>query len=246
MFRMKWVTKQSWPAVALILALALLALFSATMASAHDGSISPGVVHTCVNSSSGEIKLVEAGENCKKNSDPVDWDIVGPKGDTGDAGGRNLSNLGGVHVNSLAAGDGMSLSGVAPAIVLHDGLNQLADQRGGLGVASVANNFGIGTLPGDISLFSQVGDLKFATAGTLVNPPVRVTIDTGGDVGIGTTTPNAPLFVKGHGVPNGLERVITFKNGSASHEGWSLGQFQGSTAPGGSFSLYDENLGKSR
>ena len=53
---------------------------------AHTGAVVDEVIHSCVNNSSGEIKIADAGDKCKGNSDPLDWNAVGPQGDTGATG----------------------------------------------------------------------------------------------------------------------------------------------------------------
>ena len=96
-----------------------------------------------------------------------------------------------LQIASGAAGDGISLTGVSPGLSLFDGTNL----RGGLGVASAAGQYGAETLPGDLSLFSEVGNLRFGTTAAAGNPSVRMTITPGGNVGIGTAAPGAPLEV---------------------------------------------------
>ena len=69
-----------------ILMAILLALVVTSQTFAHDSSPGKGVIHSCVNSSSGELKLVDATETCKKNHDGVDWNIQGIQGVKGDTG----------------------------------------------------------------------------------------------------------------------------------------------------------------
>ena len=48
------------------------------------------------------------------------------------------------------------------------------------------------------------GDLFFGTSGTGANPSTRMTIDSSGKVGIGTTSPVTPLHVNSDGSSNGI------------------------------------------
>src|SRR5687767_15140895 len=57
---------------------------SAYVASAHGGD--PGKIHSCVNNSSGTIKIVGPNDTCKNNETAVDWDADGGTGATGPAG----------------------------------------------------------------------------------------------------------------------------------------------------------------
>lgn len=90
---------RSWFKVSAGLVIALLATMGVVLAvSAHVGGVSPGVIHSCVNSKSGELKIAGATDTCKpKDKDkedkedksqwaPVDWNAVGPIGPTGPTG----------------------------------------------------------------------------------------------------------------------------------------------------------------
>ena len=50
---------------------------------AHGGPVEGQVIHSCVNNNSGEIKIADAGDKCKGNSDSLDWNAIGPQGDQG-------------------------------------------------------------------------------------------------------------------------------------------------------------------
>lgn len=94
-----------------------------------------------------------------------------------------------LHVASVGpATGGILISGTSPGLYLSNGVT--ANTRGMLGVASAADQFSTGTLFNDVSLSSQVGNLRFATIGGLTNPIVRMSIMNTGNVGIGTTTPS--------------------------------------------------------
>jgi hypothetical protein len=113
--------------------------------------------------------------------------VAGPVG-IGTAAPSNRLHV----VSSNPNGDGIRISGTAPGLSLSDGNNQ----RGMLGVASANGNYGNGTLAGDVSLSSQVGNLRFATTATAgANPDVRMSILANGSVGIGTAAPAASALL---------------------------------------------------
>jgi hypothetical protein len=43
-------------------------------------------MHSCVNNTSGEIKIITANANCPSNYRPLDWNIQGPAGQQGPIG----------------------------------------------------------------------------------------------------------------------------------------------------------------
>ena len=62
----------------------LLSLVSVTYVSAHGGNVA--LIHSCVNNTSGEIKIIAATANCPSNYRPLDWNIQGPAGQQGPIG----------------------------------------------------------------------------------------------------------------------------------------------------------------
>lgn len=66
------------------LAVILLSLVSVTYASAHGGNTA--LIHSCVNNTSGEIKIIAATANCPSNYHSLDWNIQGPAGAQGPIG----------------------------------------------------------------------------------------------------------------------------------------------------------------
>lgn len=69
-------------AVAAILIMTLAG--GATWALAHGGD--PGLVHACVSSGNGAVRVVEPSERCLKKETPLDWNIQGQPGPQGPAG----------------------------------------------------------------------------------------------------------------------------------------------------------------
>jgi len=45
-----------------------------------------GVINACMVPSDGTIRIVADPAQCKKNETLLSWNIIGPKGDPGDAG----------------------------------------------------------------------------------------------------------------------------------------------------------------
>jgi hypothetical protein len=66
----RW-SKSTALALGAIFILALFGVFAATQLSAHGGNSDQ--IHACVNAKSGEIKIVAAGQSCKKNETSLDW-----------------------------------------------------------------------------------------------------------------------------------------------------------------------------
>jgi len=62
----------------------LISLMSVTLVSAHGGNTA--LIHSCVNNTSGEIKIIAATANCPSNYRPLDWSIQGPAGQQGPIG----------------------------------------------------------------------------------------------------------------------------------------------------------------
>jgi hypothetical protein len=69
-----------------VLGVGVAALSVVSFVAAHGGPVTPGVVHSCVNGNSGEIKIVGANANCKNNQSALDWNSQGPAGSAGPAG----------------------------------------------------------------------------------------------------------------------------------------------------------------
>ena len=69
----------------------LISLLSVTWVSAHGGNTA--IIHSCVNNTSGEIKIVAANANCPSNYRSLDWGIQGPAGQQGIQGPAGISGL---------------------------------------------------------------------------------------------------------------------------------------------------------
>jgi len=63
--------------------LALMVIFGTTLVIAAGG---PEVYYACVNSSSGELKIVDAEDTCHKNEYKIEWNKIGPQGPQGPIG----------------------------------------------------------------------------------------------------------------------------------------------------------------
>src|SRR6185369_526067 len=76
----KFLSPKSFAAYAVI----LISLMSVTLVSAHGGNIA--LIHSCVNNTSGEIKIIAANATCPSNYRSLDWNIQGPAGQQGAIG----------------------------------------------------------------------------------------------------------------------------------------------------------------
>src|SRR5690349_22975134 len=72
------------PKALAVFAVILLSLVSVTYVSAHGGNTA--LIHSCVNNTSGEIKIIAATANCPSNYRSLDWNIQGPAGQPGPIG----------------------------------------------------------------------------------------------------------------------------------------------------------------
>ena len=71
----------AWVTATMVLAL-VMGTGIVTQLNAHDGEVSPDVIHSCVNYKSGEIKIADADDPCRGNNSALDWN-----GAAGGAGG---------------------------------------------------------------------------------------------------------------------------------------------------------------
>jgi hypothetical protein len=72
------------PKLIVVFAIVMLSLVSVTYVSAHGGNTS--LIHSCVNNTSGEIKIIAANATCPSNYRSLDWNIQGPAGAQGPIG----------------------------------------------------------------------------------------------------------------------------------------------------------------
>lgn len=54
-----------------------------TLVAAHPGPVNDQVIHSCINNSSGTIKIISATGSCQNNDMAVDWNTAGPQGPAG-------------------------------------------------------------------------------------------------------------------------------------------------------------------
>ena len=169
----------------LVLLLAFVGVFTAQQIRAHVGGPGTGVIHSCVNDQSGEIKITDSLDECKGKTSPLDWNaqgIHGDKGDTGDTGatgpGANIFYAA-VSKNAFIQGDN---SGLVSSTKLSTGRYKLVfasnvrfcPRTVALGhELNVATNEGFVGIPGEISsinLFTGTGNIlvtTFDSSGTL-------------------------------------------------------------------------------
>src|ERR1051325_5053370 len=67
-----------------VLNVILISLTSVTLVSAHGGNTA--LIHSCVNNTSGEVKIIAATANCPSNYHSLDWNIQGVAGAQGPIG----------------------------------------------------------------------------------------------------------------------------------------------------------------
>jgi hypothetical protein len=72
------------------------ALGIVALASAHGGPPATGIIHACVNNSSGEIKIVAETATCNGNRSPLDWNAQGVAGADGEDGEDGADGADGV------------------------------------------------------------------------------------------------------------------------------------------------------
>lgn len=73
-----------WAKVGGLRLAAVILAGGAALVSAHGGG--SGVIHSCVNGSSGEIKIIAPDGSCQKNETALDWNAEGIQGPPGPAG----------------------------------------------------------------------------------------------------------------------------------------------------------------
>ena len=79
---MKWVREhRPSPAIAIALAALVVALGGAAFAAIPDSN---GVIHACYQKRSGELRVVEDSQDCRRNREqPIEWNQQGPPGPPG-------------------------------------------------------------------------------------------------------------------------------------------------------------------
>jgi hypothetical protein len=60
----------------------------------------PAVLEACINPGNGGMRLVSAGDACHKNETRVQWNVVGPQGETGPAGPQGPAGADGASAAS--------------------------------------------------------------------------------------------------------------------------------------------------
>ena len=73
---------------AIALASAGLVIGGSTLIQAQGSEVADEPIHACVNPGSGTIKIVDAGEECRPNWVPLDWNAIGPQGPVGPEGAQ--------------------------------------------------------------------------------------------------------------------------------------------------------------
>jgi hypothetical protein len=92
--------------LSVIIVTALVA-YAVTMALAHGGDTT--LIHTCVNNSSGTIKIIASDRECANNETPLDWN---PSGVVGTSGGGGIFTVGGAaNINVQCAAPNLGHSG---------------------------------------------------------------------------------------------------------------------------------------
>ena len=78
-------------AVAVLILAVMLTGVASVRLSAQNGEAS--VVHSCLKKKGGELKIIGADEDCKKNETPLEWNLQGPSGPQGDLGPQGPQGL---------------------------------------------------------------------------------------------------------------------------------------------------------
>jgi hypothetical protein len=94
---------------------AIAGLGLVAFASAHGGPPATGIIHSCVNNSSGEIKIVAEDATCNGNRSPLDWNAQGVPGEDGEDGADGQDGVSGweiVQLSSDPTGVGTTVNGL--------------------------------------------------------------------------------------------------------------------------------------
>jgi hypothetical protein len=121
---------------------------------------------------------------------------------TGDAGVGTTTPTRKFQIHNTTSANQMYISSVSPSIFFGDNSSiSTASQTGIVSMTTEANKFAFGTAPGDMIMASKSGKINFVTgAGLVTSGFVRMTVNSNGNVGIGTASPIASLQVNGWGL----------------------------------------------
>ena len=209
----------SLPIIVFAAALLGLFLFLAVPRIVASSSPSDGVIHSCVNASSGEIKIVDEGDSCKKNGVALAWNaqgiqgeqgIQGIKGDQGiqgiqgikgDKGDQGIQGIKGIKGDKGDKGDTGSQAAQYPVSVAMDqskfGRITLSNitVNGRQITGPVAPNTPV-TFKFDFAIISAPGPIVSLTVGFAGESANRcVHLRVGNHTGVRTVTLNTPATV---------------------------------------------------
>jgi hypothetical protein len=142
----------------------VLAGAAVTLVSAHGGDATK--IHSCVNDSSGGIKIVGASDTCKTGETALDWNQQGPQGEVGPRGPQGEQGPRGIPgADSLYYKSSTRVFDTGPSSILvfcnnDDNADGTADLPTGGGYSVLWNPHRLGPAP----------DIKINVANLFYNP----------------------------------------------------------------------------
>ena len=174
---------KQWPLLALAGALIVVLVSTSGGTLIHSEEPDPTAVFACVNKSSGEVKIVEHDDACKKNADKISWPLV--------VGGEVQADSGfKAGANSTTYGDGFINLGLKPGSSTAANLDI---DSGTLVIKGQTDTVNIGKT-GHLSNLNVLGTTQFFGVATVSGPTTALRVFNG-DFEVFTTSRTAQPIV---------------------------------------------------